>query len=45
MEDLIPKLMKSYVVYEFNCQGFNDSWIGKTERNLCSKTEEHVVVN
>ena len=33
--------MKSYVVYQFNCPSCNDSYIGKTERNLCIRTEEH----
>ena len=33
--------MKSYVVYQFNCTGCNDSYIGKTEHNLCTRTEEH----
>ena len=41
MKDQIPKLMKSYVVYQFNFPGCNDSYIGKTERNLCTRTEEH----
>ena len=41
MKDQIPKLMKSYVVYQFNCPGCNDSYIGKTEHNLCTRTEEH----
>ena len=41
MKYQIPKLMKSYVVYQFNCTGFNNSFIGKTERNLCTRTEEH----
>ena len=30
MKDEIPKLMKSYVVYQFNCPGCNDSYIGKS---------------
>ena len=34
--------MKSYVVYQFDCPGCNYSYIGKTERNLCTRTEEHV---
>ena len=33
--------MKSYVVYQFHCPDCNDSYIGKTERNLCTRTEEH----
>ena len=41
MKDQIPKLMKSYVVYSFDCPGFNDNYIGKTERNLCTRTEGH----
>ena len=41
MKDQIPKLMKSYVVYQFNCPGCNASYIDKTERNLCTRTEEH----
>ena len=41
MKDQIPKMMKSYVVYQFNCPSCNDSYIGKTERNLCIRTEEH----
>ena len=41
MKDQIPKLMKSYVVYQFNCPGCNGSYTGKTERNLCTRTEEH----
>ena len=41
MKDQIPKLMKSYVVYQFNCPSCNDSYIGKTEYNLYTRTEEH----
>ena len=41
MKDQISKLMKSYVVYQFNCSGCNKRYIGKTERNLCTRTEEH----
>ena len=33
--------MKSYVVYQFNCPRCNDSYIGKTECNLCTRTEKH----
>ena len=33
--------MKSYVVYQFNCPGCYDSYIGKSEHNLCTRTEEH----
>ena len=41
MKDQISKLMKSYVVYRFNCPSCNKRYIGKTERNLCTRTEEH----
>ena len=41
MKDQIPKLMKSYVAYQFYCPGCNNSYIGKTEQNLCTRTEEH----
>ena len=33
--------MKSYVVYQFNCPGCNKRCIGKTDRNLCTRIEEH----
>ena len=42
MKDQVPKLMKSFVVYQFNCSGCNDSYTGKTECNLCKRTEKHV---
>ena len=42
MKDQVPKLMKSFVVYQFNCSGCNDSYTGKTESNLCKRTEKHV---
>ena len=41
MKDQIPKLIKSYVAYQFYCPGCNNSYIGKTEQNLCTRTEEH----
>ena len=41
MKDQIPKLMKFYVVYQFNCLARNYSYIGKIEPNLSTRTEEH----
>ena len=41
MKDQISKLMKLYVVYQFKCPGCDKRYIGKTERNLCTRTEEH----
>ena len=37
--------MKSYVVYQFCCSGCNSMDIGKTERNLCVRLEEHATDN
>ena len=37
--------MKSYVVYQFCCSGCNSIDIGKTERNLCVRIEEHASDN
>ena len=37
--------MKSYVVYQFCCPGCNSKYIGKTERNLCVRLEEHTTNN
>ena len=33
--------MTSYVVYQVNCPGCSKRYIGKTEQNLCTRTEEH----
>ena len=41
MKDQIPKLMKSDVVYHFNCPCYNDSYIGKTERNYTQDQKKH----
>ena len=41
MKDQISKLMKSHVAYQSNCPGCNKRYIGKTEQNLCTRTEEH----
>ena len=45
MKDQIPKLIKSYVLYKSHCPGCKDGYIGKTERNLCTRTEEHACSN
>ena len=44
MKDQIPRSMKFYVFCQLNCSGCNDSYIGKTERNFCTRTEEHAAV-
>ena len=35
--------MKSYLVYQFNSTGCNNSYIGKTEENVCPRTEEYAL--
>ena len=35
--------MKSYLVYQFNSTGCNNSYIGKTEENVCTRTEEYAL--
>ena len=37
----IPDYLKSHVVYEFCCPACNASYIGKTDRNLGTRTKEH----
>ena len=41
MKDMTPKEYKSNVVYEFTCPGCNSKYIGKTERNLGERCQEH----
>lgn len=41
MKDQIPKLTKSYVVYQCNGLSYNDCYIGKTEPILYTSTDDH----
>ena len=41
MNDEIPKLTKSYNVYQRNCSSHNDCYIGKTEPILHTRTDDH----
>ena len=41
MKDQIPKLTKSYVVYQCNGLSYNDCYIGKTEPILYTRTDDH----
>ena len=41
MEDFTPKMLKSYVVYKFDCPCCNAVYIGKTERTLHERCREH----
>ena len=38
-KDSIPKFIQSYVVYQFNCEGCNVCFIGKTKRYLKTRIE------
>ena len=40
-KDFIPKELRSFVVYEFRCPGCSKSYIGKTERPLLTRLQEH----
>ncbi|XP_066935534.1 uncharacterized protein [Clytia hemisphaerica] len=41
MKDPTPLRYKSNVVYQFVCPGCGDSYVGKTERNLFTRCQEH----
>ena len=41
VKDGIPDYLKSLVVYEFCCPARNASYIGKTDRNLGTRINEH----
>ena len=40
-KDKVKLLNKANVVYLFTCPGFSKTYIGKTERNLITRLEEH----
>ena len=40
-KDKTPMLNQSFVVYEFKCPGCDANYIGKTERTLFERSEEH----
>ena len=42
VKDVIPKLLKSFVVYKFRCPGCNACYIGETTRHLSTMIEEHL---
>ena len=41
-KDPIPKLLKSNVVYKFNCGGCNATYIGETTRHFTTRMTEHL---
>ena len=44
-KDKTSSLSQSSVVYQFTCPGCSCNYIGKTERNLHERTEEHAYCN
>ena len=42
IKDAIPKLLKSFVVYKFECPGYNAYYIGETTPHLSTRIEEHL---
>ena len=44
-KDKTPQLSHSNVVYEFICPGCNSSYIGKTNRTLFVRTQEHALTD
>ena len=44
-KDRTPSLSQSFVVYKFTCPGCSCNNIGKTERTLHERTEEHLSPN
>ena len=42
VKDLIPKFLKSFVVYKFVCPGCNACYIGETTRHLSTRITEHL---
>ena len=44
-KDKTPSMSQSSVVYKFTCPGCSCSYIGKTERTLSERMEEHAYPN
>ena len=44
-KDRIATLIRSSVVYKFQCPGCNASYFGKTSRNLITRCREHLGIN
>ena len=41
-KDSIPKLLQSYIAYQFTCAGCNACYIGETRSHLKTRIEEHL---
>ena len=44
-KDRFPTVMRSSVIYKFQCPGCHTSYYGKTSRNLITRCREHLGVN
>ena len=44
MKDRYPTSLKCNVIYLFNCPHCNSQYVGKTERNLCTRLKEHAEI-
>ena len=42
VKDLIPKELKSCVVYRFRCAGCSACYVGETSRHICTRINEHL---
>ena len=42
VKDVIPKLLKSFVVYKFQCASYNVCYIGEETRHLSTGIAEHL---
>ena len=41
-KDVIPKELRSHLVYKFSCSSCNATYYGKTERHLNVRSGEHI---
>ena len=41
-KDVIPKELRSHLVYKFSCSSCNATYYGKTERHLDVRSGEHI---
>ena len=42
VKDLIPKELKSCVVYRFSCAGCGACYVGETSQHICTRINEHL---
>ena len=42
VKESVPKYLKSFVVYQFDCAGCNACYIGETTRHLTTRIQEHL---